>query len=70
MAKNVVEQNFGTNHAMFGQFVELIQAANVNLKTQNYTGRQSLFGKPASSMRVTQQEKQKKKKSPEREIVG
>lgn len=38
-AKTVVEQNFGTNNELFKDAVNQVTAANVNLKTQSYTGR-------------------------------
>lgn len=44
-AKAVVEQNFGTNNELFRDAVNQVTAANVNLKTQSYTGRVDGGGK-------------------------
>ena len=58
---------------MFSQLVNLITEANVNLKSQNYTGKQSLFGQQLPSSKRSakaQSEKKKKKISPEREIIS
>jgi tetratricopeptide (TPR) repeat protein len=55
-AKQVVEKNFGTDNSMFKDLVSQISAANINLKTMNYAGRESkpVEDKPAPK-KVTNQ---------------
>ena len=56
-AKKVVEKNFGTNNELFKDAVNQVTNANVNLKTQSYTGRidgGGKFGNAAASVSSSQ----------------
>ena len=76
-AKKVVEQNFGTNNELFKDAVNQVTAANVNLKTQSYTGRIDGGGKFSNAASLSSswstgkksRKSQRKDPSPDRDVV-